>query len=296
MKQSGQAWHDRRKKGIGSSDAPIIMQVSPYSTPFKLWELKTGRALPQEGSNWIQNKGHENEPIARALFELQCDIPMPAELVDHQSIPWLIFSADGINREHKCFLEIKFAGKEDHENAKNEKLSPWDRIPEKYQWQIVHQHMVSELPICKYVSFYKPKGSKGEIVIVDVPRDLEKEKILFAEEKKFWDLVQSDTPPELTEKDFKVIKDTELQNLCELYRSTKTVADSVKDKCEKLKAEIVAYVGKQRARCNGVQIMPIIRKGNIDYEKIPALKGLDLEQFRKKASEYIDVRIMKGDE
>ena len=51
MEQKSEEWLDWRKKGIGSSDAPIIMGVSPWKTPFELWEEKTGTQRAYEGIN-----------------------------------------------------------------------------------------------------------------------------------------------------------------------------------------------------------------------------------------------------
>lgn len=36
------AWHEQRRKGIGSTDAAAILGLSPWSTPFDVWQEKTG--------------------------------------------------------------------------------------------------------------------------------------------------------------------------------------------------------------------------------------------------------------
>jgi predicted phage-related endonuclease len=41
-------WHAWRMQGLGSSDAPVIMQESPWRTPKQIWELRTGRRIEQE--------------------------------------------------------------------------------------------------------------------------------------------------------------------------------------------------------------------------------------------------------
>jgi putative phage-type endonuclease len=291
MKQGSNEWHEWRRMGIGSSDAPVIMGVSPYKTRFQLWEEKTGKVPSKETSNYIQQKGHDNEPRARALFEIECDIEMPADLAVHPKYPFLRASLDGINREAGCVLELKYVGKEDHVLAKNEK-----KVPEKYEWQCVHQHLVTELPLVKYGSFYRPDGSKGELIVVDVPRDVEKEKVLFEEAKKFWELVQSDTPPELTDRDFKRLRRREDVEFFEQFKKQKLLVEEQQEILEKLKEQLVLKYGSIRIRCGGVQMMPICRKGAVEYAKIPQLKGLDLEKFRKKPTVYVDIRLMKEQE
>lgn len=37
---------EARMHGIGGSDAPIILGVSPYKTPVELWQEKTGQTEP----------------------------------------------------------------------------------------------------------------------------------------------------------------------------------------------------------------------------------------------------------
>lgn len=41
--QNTQEWEKFRLQKIGASDAPIIMGVSPWKTPFQLWLEKTGQ-------------------------------------------------------------------------------------------------------------------------------------------------------------------------------------------------------------------------------------------------------------
>ncbi len=40
--QHSNEWLELRKNKIGASDAPIIMKVSPWKTPYRLWEEKLG--------------------------------------------------------------------------------------------------------------------------------------------------------------------------------------------------------------------------------------------------------------
>lgn len=41
--QNTQEWEKFRLQKIGASDAPIIMGVSPWKTPFQLWLEKQGK-------------------------------------------------------------------------------------------------------------------------------------------------------------------------------------------------------------------------------------------------------------
>ena len=62
-------WHAWRMQGLGSSDAPAIMEESPWRTPKQMWELRTGRRTEQENTNPALRRGRELEPKARAAYE-----------------------------------------------------------------------------------------------------------------------------------------------------------------------------------------------------------------------------------
>ena len=44
--------------------------------------------------------------------------------------------------------------------------------------------------------------------------------------------------------------------------------------------------GIDEAICQNHKISKLLRKGNIDYAKIPQLRGVDLEKYRKAATQY----------
>lgn len=43
-----EAWLDYRKHGIGGSDAPAVLGMSKYATPYTVWLDKTGRTAPKD--------------------------------------------------------------------------------------------------------------------------------------------------------------------------------------------------------------------------------------------------------
>jgi len=123
MEQNSENWHGWRQKGLGSSDAPVIMGVSPYKTPFQLWEENT---MPvgykkEKGNDFIQKKGHRLEILARADFELISGMTFAATTAEHREMPFLRASLDGWNANVKEAIEIKFIGK-DYYNKTNKKL------------------------------------------------------------------------------------------------------------------------------------------------------------------------------
>lgn len=178
-----QEWLKWRMEGIGSSDAPAVMGASPWCTPLKLWQIKTGRAKP-EPRNMAMQRGLDLEPFARQHYEQFTGIEMEPSLSKHSKYDFIRATFDGINEETKKVLEIKCPGREDHKKAIAGK------IPEKYLWQCVHLLLVTGYECLDYVSF---DGEKA--VLVTFRRDRELEEKLLKAEIKFWECVKKDVPP-----------------------------------------------------------------------------------------------------
>ena len=289
MDQRTREWLEWRRGGIGSSDAPIIMGVSPWKTAYQLWEEKTGRVVKEQETNWAIDRGNRFEPIARRHYELlHFPDDFPPMQIEHASLPMFRASMDGANIKLKKGVEFKVPGKVDHALAKEGKL------PEKYYWQVQHQLMTTGFDIVDYVSVEVIDEASEEIKIAVVPVKANLEDItkLQEAELKFWDNVIKDTPPELSEKDFKTIRSTAFGEKAKAYREKMELLKSLEAETDTLKKEMLALVDHPRAIGYGIKIMRYVRKGNIDYAKIPELKALNLEQYRKPMSEITKVEIV----
>lgn len=204
-------WEEWRRQGIGASDSPIILGLSSYTTPFQLWQEKLG-LIKREQNEYITQKGHMMEPKARALYELDNDVadfsPMLAEHADH---PWLRASFDGLSLERKKAIEIKFVGKDKHEDAK------LGRVPAVYYPQLQHQLFVSGVESVDYVSY-----NGVDIAVVNVLPDMEFLKNWWLKVCTFRENVVGKTPPALVDQDFSKLKRTEkeLKSVLEEYEIT----------------------------------------------------------------------------
>ena len=49
-------WQELRHKSIGSSDAAAVMSMGKYGSPYKTWEVKTGRRIIDQ--NFKMQLGH----------------------------------------------------------------------------------------------------------------------------------------------------------------------------------------------------------------------------------------------
>ena len=136
-------WLEERKKGIGGSDASVIMGLNPYKTTVDLWKEKTGRIVAEDISDKEYVKyGTLAEEYLRELFKL--DFPKynvkheENTIIKHTKYPFLFASLDGTltNKDtgEKGVLEIKTTNILN--NAQKEKWN--NRIPDNYFCQVLH--------------------------------------------------------------------------------------------------------------------------------------------------------------
>jgi len=195
FKQSGSTWLQWRNKGLGASDAPAILGVSPWTSRFEVWTYKCDIATPPPMNPFAQaavERGKFLEPIARAWYEKKTGRKMEVINVEHPVHKFIRASLDGADQTDMHLLEIKAPGKVDHATAISGK------VPDKYLPQLMHQFLASEAKTLDYVSF---DGTDG--VIVPVARDEAYITNLLSELITFWDLVQTKTPPKVTKDDLK---------------------------------------------------------------------------------------------
>lgn len=278
MEQKTDKWLEWRKQGIGASDAPIIMGVSPYKTRYELWLEKTGQR-EDEQPTWAMQRGIDMEAKARAHYELKYNADMPPAVVEHQQHPYLRASLDGFNG--KTVLEIKCPGKEDHALALN------GIVPPKYYPQLQHQLMVTGAGCAHYWSF---DGEKG--VLLEVLPDLPYIVKLADIEMGFWKNVLERRPPELTDRDFKEVEDKALQLDFLKWGDIEATIKSLEKEQDKIRERIMDKADHPKLQYGNVQLIKYSRKGNIDYSKVPGLPN-SLEEFRAPTKEIFTLKLVK---
>lgn len=276
-----QQWLDWRRKGVGSSDSPIIMGVSPWSTRYQLWEQKISGKETE--CNYAMQRGTNLEEPARQCFENMMDVEVFPKNVEHKKFPWMRASFDGIDLDGKVLVEIKCPlKKENHELAKQGK------VPEVYYPQLQHQLEVSGLDGMYYFSF---DGSEG--VIVEVERDQKYIDKMIKEEEGFWACVSNKTPPPLSSRDcIDLENDKEWRSLAVQWKSIsekkRDLAEQLKDivnQEELLKESFIKQARGLSAYGCGIKLTKYFQKGQVDYSKIPVLQGVDLDAYRMSPTE-----------
>jgi putative phage-type endonuclease len=177
------------RTSIGGSKAPVIMGESRFETPLMLWARSFPFVPPKEQTPAMA-RGRMLERAARARYERDFGIPMPARVKFHPDIPYMHGNFDGLNLDARGAIEIKAPGKTDHVKALN------GEIPSGYLWQCLHYLAVApEIDWIDYFSYY-PKFKDGpETARIRVTRNARRERELLAAEKKFHRCVVTRTPP-----------------------------------------------------------------------------------------------------
>ena len=140
-------WLNNRWR-IGGSEASATCGMNPYMTNVDLWEIKTGRVIPEDISDKPYVKyGAEAEKHLRELFKL--DFPEYLVFYEENNMflndkyPWGHYSADGWLRDADLrlgILEIKTTN-----ILQSMQKEKWrDRIPENYYCQLLHGFLIME--------------------------------------------------------------------------------------------------------------------------------------------------------
>ena len=143
---SREAWLEYRDKGIGASDAPAILGISPWKSALQLYTEKIGLAAHDKAETDYLLWGLRLEPVMRKAYEEETGRVTVGNggyvIYRHPLHPWMFCTPDAfvVDREKgKGVLELK--------NAAWFKRSDWqDGAPLMYQVQVQHQLAVTGLP------------------------------------------------------------------------------------------------------------------------------------------------------
>ncbi len=264
--QGTQEWLEMRKNYLGSSDAPVIMGVSPWRTPYQLWEEKQGLLAPQP-SNPAMQRGIALEPQARQAYIEHTGTTVVPQVLYHREHKWMMASLDGVDDARSIAVEIKTPGKFDHDIARQGK------IPDKYYPQLQHQLEVLCISVIHYFSW-----SEESFHLIEVKRDDEYIADMCQKESEFWDGVLNFVPPKKkykkrSDKKWSMLMDRLLIKSCNVKLAKKEYAE-VRD-------EAIEEAGDESCSGGGLNVLKIPTKGNIAYDKIPELRDVDLEKYRK---------------
>ncbi len=236
-------WLKARQTGIGGSDVAAILGVSKWRTPLDVYNSKIGEPVESEG-NADTEWGHRLEPVVRQAYADYTGraVECPETLFRSQENPFMIANVDGLCEDR--VLEIKTA-----RSGADWGEPGTDEIPEYYLTQVQHYMTVTGKKLCDVAVLI----GKSDFRIYTVQDDPELAALLIEEEKKFWHLVETRTPPEprsLSECKvaFPRSERAEIEASDEIAKTLTTLSKVEKDLSElkeleaSLKAQVQAYM------------------------------------------------------
>lgn len=277
LQQNTPEWLEFRKNYLGASDAPIIMGVSPWKTPYQLWQEKLGIAENYTYTSAMQ-RGHDLEDKAREFFTQKTGHDVYPEVVLHPTIDWMMASVDGRSVDGKVVVEIKCPGAQDHSIAKK------GSVPTKYYPQLQHQIEVCQIDSIYYLSF---DGEDG--VILKVEKDLAYISQMLQKQEHFWNLVNTFQAPDLCDADFENRNDDIWLEAAAEWIDIQKRLRALQDREDELRELIGSMAKDKNCQGGGIKVTKVLRRGAVDYSKIPEIQGIDLEQYRRANTQFFKI-------
>jgi len=158
IKQGSPEWVAWRKEGIGASDVPAIVGLSPYITANKLWKIKKNIGPDYEISEFAKMMGSLSEDDAtEQFFDITGERFEPACFESSEN-PRFKCSLDGFYNGK--ILETKFVG-----NDYFKKLAAGGEIRQDHYAQLQWQMHIMNAPNAYY--FCINKSSERQYVLVE---------------------------------------------------------------------------------------------------------------------------------
>lgn len=240
--QGTEEWHKHRALYRNASETAAVMGLSPWVSPYQMWELKTGRRAIEV--SYPMQRGMALEPKARACYEEVTGYIMePAVMIDGDYSA----SLDGISLSGELLLEIKCPMK--GQNGETWLAAVNGVVEKHYALQIQHQLMVTGAAMAHLYVF---DGDVG--IVVEVKPDATVMDQIRSAWDDFMKLVVSDTPPPLTPLDTVIREDEAWKTAAENFIASRQVAENATAKAEEAKANLASLAHHNSERGYGVSV------------------------------------------
>lgn len=188
------AFREDRRKYLGGSDAPAVLGVSPWRTPYDVWEDKITppteeRLIVTDAKRKQFARGKRFEPLILDMLAEEQGLTLVHRnrRLTHPDHPFLAAeidaeTSDGRNVEAKSVSAFA-AGEWGEQDT--------DEIPVHYAVQTLHGLMITNRDECIVAALI----GTDDLRVFRVQRDRDLEATLLGREVEFWNLVQSLTPP-----------------------------------------------------------------------------------------------------
>lgn len=185
--ENREAWLGERKKGIGGSDASVIVGLNKWKSPFTLWLEKTGQAKEEDLSEneYVYWGNVLEETVAREFSKRTGKKVVRRGLLQHDTIPFLLASVDRLVVGEDAGLECK--------TAWSRKEWEGDNVPDAYYVQCQHYMLVTGAKRWYIAALI----GGNHFVMQTIERNEEDIAALLKAETEFWRKVDAKEMPDV---------------------------------------------------------------------------------------------------
>lgn len=184
-------WLEVRRGGIGSSDAATAVGLNPYKSQLELWLEKTGRQPANDEQPDMDDPrywGTLLEPYVAVAYQQKTGrkVRKLNAVLQHRTLPFMLANLDRevVGDPEVQILECKTAGEFGSRLWK-------EGVPEYVQLQVQHQLAVTG----KHAADVAVLLCGQDLQIYRIDRDDDIIARLVVLEARFWECVETDTPP-----------------------------------------------------------------------------------------------------
>jgi putative phage-type endonuclease len=283
LTQGSPEWLAYRLTKRNASETPAVMGVSPWVSPYQLWQQRTGRS--KQEVNAAMARGTALEPAARRCYERLTGLvvqPLVVEAGEYSA------SLDGRSFDGRLGVEIKCP-------VKGRDSTLWKSleqglVPEHYGLQVEHQLMVCGAEEI-HLFVYDEETDSGLLQAIR-PQPARWGEIDAAWEA-FMKCIHADTPPALSALDKVMRTDALWSQAAKAYIQRKAEADEAAQRMDKAKEALIALTQHTSESGAGVTVTRFWKQGAVDYKKVPQLQGVDLDAYRGATRQEVRLSLSK---
>jgi putative phage-type endonuclease len=277
-----------RHKFIGASDAPPVLNVSPWRGPVDVWAEKR-QLVPLWEGNDATHWGKLVEPLLRQEYAEVTgrSVRLPQQRITHPELSFIACHPDGLTNDGRL-LELKTA-----RTSEGWGEAGSDAIPEMYTIQVQHLLCVTQLPVADVAVLF----GGSDFQLYEVPADRELQEAIVEAEVEFWGFVESGERPPL---DYRA--PGSLTVIKKLYPGTNGTTVEADERCLRSRFEIESCKEQIEAASESrdaslAQLLDFM--GEAAFLKFPDGKALRRQLTQRKAyevraNEFIATRWVKA--
>lgn len=311
-------WHAWRNAGVPASEVAVILGLSPYKTPWRLWAERIGLLQPEDlSSNPHVLRGQlAEEFIVRFLEDRDDDMIVPT-CAEADEFEILRASFDGLDRNGEP-VEIKAPAESTFEDLKDQGVNA--EAFALYVVQLQAQMLVANaakgrLIFAKVAAINSPEGVKfvvEDTVEFTVERDDAFLATAIPKLLEFHAMVQERrepqkdpardvyTPSDIADQEHWAARAEEYRKLAERKQALKAEVQLIDSQEEKIEGELIQRMGPfAEGEYGGLKITNFVRQGPVDWEALARdhigdLSASTVESYRKPSSEMVKATVKKA--